>query len=276
MSDQAYEFALRNTLTEIKNICPDVQTSFLFNQQATVIAADADTLESTAEKVVGSLEGILDKVDTIGGLNSIVFEGTKGKVHISRVDDLYLTLITSKKADMKYLQTITSVLVPTVIKLLNNLGHENLRQIPTPTFLEQPEVKLDEELLQEEDEEVEDIVEKIEEVKEKIKKKPKDEMPELELPSSQLIVESFGGFLARGDTVEISEQVMSKWVEDSQNGKINHVEVEAFNGQSKQCRVKALGESKLENSAVIRIPEKICQTLDIKKGELVRVKPLIA
>ena len=272
MNDQAYELALRNTLTEIRNVCPDVQTSFLFDQQATVIAADADTLGPTAEKVVGSLEGILDKVDTIGGLSSIVVEGTKGKVHISRVDDLYLTLITSKKADMKYLQTITSVLVPTVMKLLDNLGYGNLGRTPTPTFVEQPKIKLDDEL-KEEDEEVEEA---IDEVEEKIKEDSKDKMPEFELPSSQLIVESFGGFLARGDTVEISEEVMSKWVEDSKDGKINHVEVEAFNGQAKQCRVKALGESKLENSAIIRIPEKICQTLDIKKGELVRVKPVIS
>jgi hypothetical protein len=55
----------------------------------------------------------------------------------------------------------------------------------------------------------------------------------------------------------------------------NGVEVEAFNGKSSECKVKTVDSTKLENKAIIKIPEKLCQELDIDKGELVRVKPVL-
>ncbi len=260
MNNEAYAFALQNALTEIRNVCPEVQTSFLFDKDATVIAGDAETPEATVERVVGSLEGILEKADTIGGLNSLVIEGSKGNAHVSCVNDMYLTMITSKKADMKYLETVARVLIPTVVKLLDSLGPAPLRRTRPSHALSKPdpEKDLEDELDEEETGDDEE-----------------ESMPELELPSNQLIVESFSGLLVRGDTVQISEDIMSQWEEFLDGKAINLVEIEAFNGQTRQCKVKTLDGSKLENKAVIRIPEKVCQTLDIKKGELVRVKPAI-
>lgn len=260
MNNEAYAFALQNALTEIRNVCPDVQTSFLFDKDATVIAGDAETPEATVERVVGSLEGILEKADTIGGLNSLVIEGSKGNAHVSCVNDMYLTMITSKKADMKYLETVARVLIPTVVKLLDSLGPAPLRHTRPSHALSKPDLEKDLEDELDEEETGDD---------------EEESMPELELPSNQLIVESFSGLLVRGDTVQISEDIMSQWEEFLDGKAINLVEIEAFNGQTRQCKVKTLDGSKLENKAVIRIPEKVCQTLDIKKGELVRVKPAI-
>lgn len=263
MSKETYAFALKNALTEIRNVCPDVQTSFLFDKKATVVAGDAETPEATTERVVKSLEGILEKADAIGGLNSLVIEGSKGNVHISCVNDMYLTMIAAKNADMKYLETVARVLIPTVIKLLDSLGPTPLKHLPPSHTLLEPEKEKEKDLQEVEDEdESEEIEEEFE--------------PELELPSNQLIVESFGGLLVRSDTVQISEDIMSQWEELLDDKKIDIVEVESFNGKTSQCKVKTIGDSKLENKAIIRIPEKLCQTLDIKKGELVRVKPVIA
>jgi len=265
MSNETYAFALRNALTEIRNVCPDVQTSFLFDKEANIVAGDAKTPEATMERVIGSLEGILDKADTIGGLDSLIVEGSKGNVHITCVNDMYLTMIASKSADMKYLETVARVLIPTVIKLLDNLGPTPLRHLPPPS---KP-------LWEPEEETKEEEREPQEEIKKKERREVEEEPKELEIPSNQLIVESFGGLLIRNDTVHISEDIMSQW-EDLLDGKeINTVEIESFNGKTNQCKVKTLDDSKLENKAVIRIPEKLCQTLDIKKGELVRVKPVI-
>ena len=83
MNSDAYSLALKNALTEIRNICPDIRTSFLFDKEATIVAGDAETSEATIKDVVGSLEGILSKVDTMEGLNSLVVEASKGNVHIS-------------------------------------------------------------------------------------------------------------------------------------------------------------------------------------------------
>jgi len=267
MSNEAYAFALKNALTEIRNVCPDVQTCFLFDKDATVIAGDAETPEATLERVVSSLEGILEKVDTIGGLNSLVVECSKGNVHISCINDMYLTMVASKKADMKYLETVARVLIPTVIKLLDSLGPTPLKHFPpSHTLLKRG--------MEEEPREEEKLREEIEE--EESKEAEEEPIPELELPSNQLIVESFGGLLVRNDTVQISEDIMSQWEELLDGKEINLVEVESFNGKTSQCKVKTLDYSKLENRAVIRIPEKLCHTLDVKKGELVRIKPVIS
>lgn len=262
MSKEIYGIALRNALTEIGNVCPDIQASFLFDKEANVVAGDAETPEETIEKVVNSLEGILNKADTIGGLNSLIIEGSRGNVHLSSVNDLYLTLIASKTADMKYVETVARVLIPTVMKLLDSLGATPLRQLPPSHILLEPE---------KEQEEAEDT-EKLEEDNEITEV---ETLPDLDLPSNQLIVESFGGLLTRSDTVQLSEEILSQWEEFLDGKKISHVLVEAFNGQSSEWKVKGLDESKLGNKAIIRIPMKICQNLDVKKGELVRVKPAI-
>ena len=73
--------------------------------------------------------------------------------------------------------------------------------------------------------------------------------------------------------MQISRQIADTW-EDTVNGKeVDLVEVETFNGRSSQFKVKILEDSKMEGR-IIRIPEKGCQTLKVKKGELVRVKPI--
>ena len=172
MSKEIYGIALRNALTEIGNVCPDIQASFLFDKEANVVAGDAETPEETIEKVANSLEGILNKADTIGGLNSLIIEGSKGNVHLSSVNDLYLTLIASKTADMKYVETVARVLIPTVMKLLDSLGPTPLRQLPPSHILLEPEKEQEEAEDTEKPEEDNEITEV-------------ETLPDLDLPSNQ-------------------------------------------------------------------------------------------
>jgi predicted regulator of Ras-like GTPase activity (Roadblock/LC7/MglB family) len=257
MYKDTYASALQNALTEIGNVCTDVRTSFLFDKEATVIAGDAGTSEALLERVTGSLDGMLEKAETIGGLTSLVVEGDNGQIHISRINDMYLTVVASKNADMKYLKTVTRVLMPTVIKLLDDLMSTPapLQQFPPPTTLLRPEKEESPE----------------ESVQLDVEEEP---LPEPETPSNQLIVESFGGLLVRSDTVQISEHLIDQWKELLDEKELNLVEVESFNGKASQCKVKGVDDSKLENRAIIRIPDKLCETLNVKKGELVRVKPV--
>jgi predicted regulator of Ras-like GTPase activity (Roadblock/LC7/MglB family) len=262
---------LKNTLVEIRNVCPDVKAAFIFDKEATLIAGDDEAKESTLKKVVGSLEGILKKADTIGGLNSLRVEGSKGNVHVIPANELYLTMVSSKNADTKYLETVGRVLIPTVMKLLDGFDPTPLRQLPQSHDLFKPQEeempRESKERLEEENEEEEDVA--------KIEEEPDELTPEIELPSNQLIVETFSGFLVRSDTVQISEDVMAQWEELLDGKAIARVEVEAFNGKSSECKVKTVDNAKLENKAIIKIPEKLCQELDIDKGELVRVKPVL-
>ncbi|MCK4482638.1 hypothetical protein KAU55_05390, partial [Candidatus Bathyarchaeota archaeon] len=69
--------------------------------------------------------------------------------------------------------------------------------------------------------------------------------------------------------------LLSQWEESYDGAKIEQVEVETFDGKRTRCKVKPIKDSKHEGKGIIRIPEKIQLNLDIKKGELVRLKPAV-
>jgi hypothetical protein len=68
---------------------------------------------------------------------------------------------------------------------------------------------------------------------------------------------------------------MSQWEELYEGRKFEEVEIGTFDGKTTQCKVKPIKGSKYEGKGVIQIPEKIQLNLEIKKGELVRVKPVV-
>lgn len=254
LTDETRSFALETTLNEIRNACPNIQASFLLDKEANIIARDSETSEADVEQISELLDAMLEKADAIGGLNALVIEGSKGNVHLSSIEDMYLTLVAPKKTDMENLQTIPRVLIPTVIKILDTLPTSPKRPIPKIPVTEPEKMEEDEPEEEDEiDEETSDI--------------------ENELSSTQLIVESYSGLWVRGDTVQISKQVVET-LQDTLHGKeVDLVEVETFNGRSSQFKVKTLDDSKIEGR-IIRIPEKGCHTLKVEKGELVRVKPI--
>ncbi len=128
MSKDAYATALKTTLTEIKNVCPDIKSSFIFTKDGILIAGDAEASDITIKKVLHSFQDIREKAGTIGGLHELSVNAAEGNIQISQVREMYLVTATSKNADTKYLQTITGVIVPTVLKLLKNI-------IQAPTHL---------------------------------------------------------------------------------------------------------------------------------------------
>jgi hypothetical protein len=121
MDNEVYSFALKNTLDEIQNICPDIKNSFIFKEDGEIIAGDENTPEKTIVKVIDSFDAILEKADAIGGVDSITLESSEGRVNVSCMNDLYLVTVTSKNADKNYVNTVTHVLIPTVLKLLERI-----------------------------------------------------------------------------------------------------------------------------------------------------------
>jgi len=222
MSQNAYADVLNNALTEIHKICPDISRSFIFTRDGTIFAGDSETAEETVEKTVHSFQSIVEKEDMIGGLRALIIDGENGKVHISCIKDMYLTLAASKNADATFLQAITHVIVPTVLKLLESIT-------PTPTPLQLS-------------------------------------------PSKQLIVDALSGFFV-GDSVQIDLEILKQWSELLNRKSIGEVDIASFSGKTTQCRVKEINDPKLKEKGIIRIPERICKFLEVKKGELVKVKP---
>ncbi len=172
------------------------------------------------EKMIHSFQTVAEKADTIGSLKAVYVNGKKGKVILSSVNDMYLALATSKNADTTYLHSVTRVIIPTVLKLI---------EIITPTPLQLA-------------------------------------------PSKQLVVDTLSGFFV-GDSVQIDTELLEEWGRHLDQKSVNYVEIEAFGGKVTQCKVKEINDSKLKGKEIIRIPEKICKTLEVEKGELVQVKP---
>jgi predicted regulator of Ras-like GTPase activity (Roadblock/LC7/MglB family) len=261
LDDEVYSFALKNTLNEIRNVCPDITHTFMFTQDGEIIATDENTHEKTIIQVVDAFDGILEKADKIGGVEGITLEGSNGKVNVSCIKDIYFATVTSKKADINYVNTVTRVLIPTVLKLLEKICPTPLKNPPPPKI--EPEIPTVEEIPQPAEEEP----------KEKVPIEPETLLSEP--PVNQLIVENLGGLLVPSDTVRIDSEILSQWEKLYEDRKIEEVEIETFDGKTTKCKVKPIKDSKYEGKGVIQMPEKVQLALEIKKGELVRAKPII-
>ncbi|MCL6579576.1 MAG: hypothetical protein K6T73_09370 [Candidatus Bathyarchaeota archaeon] len=272
MDDEIYSFALKNTLNEVRNVCPEITNAFMFKEDGEVIAGDENTPEKTIVRVVDSFDSILEKAEAIGDVEGVTLEGDKGRLNVFHMNNLYFVIVTSRKADMTYVNTVARVLIPTILKLLDKICPTPLKNNPpltekvpiTPTLreTEEPSEDLVEETALEESEEI---------VKPEIKSEPL--LPEA--PVNQLIVENLGGLLVPSDTVRIDNKILSEWEELYENKTIEEVEIKTIDGKTTRCKVKPIKDSKYEGKGIIQMPEKIQLALEIKKGELVRAKPIV-
>jgi len=270
MGNEIYSFALKNTLNEIRKACPDVANTFMFRENGEIVASDENTPEKTIVQVAQTLVGILEKADTIGGVKCVIVEGNKGRVELSHVNDIYIGTVTSRKADANHAKTVTRVLVPTVLRLLEKIHPAPVKgkSLTAKTEPESLTVKKSEEQVEESEET------STKEAKEPVETEIEPEPLPPEPPVNQLIVENLSGFFAPSDTVRIDSEVLLQWKE-LLDCKIEEVEIETFNGRTTQCKVKPIKDSKYEGKGVIQIPQKLQVTLEINKGELVRVKPIV-
>ena len=55
MSNEVYAFALKNTLNEIKNVCPDVSNTFIFKDNK-LVAKDETTTEENINQTINAFE----------------------------------------------------------------------------------------------------------------------------------------------------------------------------------------------------------------------------
>jgi len=130
MSKDLYATALQNALTEIQKICPDIKYSFIFTKDGAIIAEDGEA-DPLMEKTVQSFQSLAEKAVAIGGLDALSIDGERGKLRVSRVNDLYLVVKASPHADTTYLHSVTNVIVPTVLKLLEKISPTPLKLMPS-------------------------------------------------------------------------------------------------------------------------------------------------
>jgi len=127
MDNDLYSFALKNTLDEIRNLCPDLKNAFMFKEDGELTAADENTPQKTIVSIVDAFDGLLEKADTVGGIELIAIEGNKGGANVSHMNNHYLVTVTSENADKNYVNTTTHILITTVLKLLEKISPAPLK-----------------------------------------------------------------------------------------------------------------------------------------------------
>ena len=249
--------------------CPEIKNAFVLDQNHTIIARDENTTEETLSQAVEVLNEMFGKADAIGGVDDLTIEGINGRMNVSRMDEIFLVTVTSRKANLNYVNTVTHVLVPTVLRLI-----EKLNPGPLKSNLTEPEQKLETEP---ENSTVEQAAEPGQEAEEQAETPHEESMEKIvaEPPANQFIVEEMKGLLSPSDTVRIDNSVIEKWNELYEDKTIEEADIETFSGKSVRCKIKPIKNAKLEGQGKVQIPGKMQLVLDIKKGELVRVKPVV-
>jgi len=298
MNEEILNIALKNALAEIKNAVSDVNWTFILTDNGTVISGE-DTADPNMTKAASSFQSLAEKASAIGGLDNMLITGDKGKVYVSSINDMYLVAGLTEDADLVYFRTLTGAVLPTVLKVVNSITSSSLA--PTPikptTFKPTPQIPYtplkpiapksipselqipdeDEELMAQEQEptEPEQTIESETLELNKPQELETSKPPVEEVPSQQLIVDRFSGLMVKADTVQLDVDILKRWSALLDVKEIDEVDIETFSGKTARCKAKVINDSKLEGRGLVRIPEKTCQLLDVRRGELVRVKPVI-
>jgi hypothetical protein len=290
VSNEVYAFALKSTLNEIQNACPDVTSNFIF-KDGKILAKNKNAKEEAATQTIDAFDAITERAEIIGDVETVTIRSAEGKVNITAMNDFYLATVSSKEADEKHVNTLTRILIPIVIKLSEKIQPASTDNETITTDQFEPEEEDAEEATEEivdetadeaEDNENEQLDEEEETAITEPEEEPEQTEPEVddelllpEPPVTQLIVENLGGLLVPSDTVRVDQEVIKQWNELYGDNKISEVEVEALNGKTTRCKFKQIKKSKDTGKGIIKMPEKIQLTLETSKGELVTVKPVV-
>jgi predicted regulator of Ras-like GTPase activity (Roadblock/LC7/MglB family) len=272
MDNEVYSFALKITLDEMQKTCPDIKNAFVLTKDRELLARDEDTSEKTITGTVEAFEEMLEKAQAIGGVEDVTVEGMNGSLNVSRLDEVYLVTVTSKQADLNYVNTMTHVLVPTVLRVLEKFSPSSLNKNPP-----EPNIEPEKLAIEGDEEPQTKNVEEPEREKHEEETEPAEKSENIltETPVNQLIVEDLKGLLAPSDTVRVDSNIIEEWNRLYENRTIEEADIETFVGKSTRCKVKPIKESKLEGQGKIQMPNKVQLELDIRKGELVKVKPAV-
>ncbi len=296
MSNELRTFALRTTLNEIKNVCPDLSHSLIFDKDAKILVANEDTSQENAVQAAYTLNALIEKAETIGGLESTRFQTSGGNLNLVLTPSFRIAAVTNPGSDHQYVTDLHRVLVPTVLDLLEKIGSnktdpmssaENFTVTEETSMIE----NTTEETIDENTEETEQTNESNEEendesmVEEKHAPSVEENIPiedelgtETSYPepaATQFMIENIGGLLVSNDTVQIDNAAILQWNEMYENMDITEVEIETLSGHTTRCRFKQIKDAKHSGKGVVRIPKKVQLILQACEGELVTVKPVL-
>jgi len=239
MNIDTYAVTLNNALNEIKKAYPEIKKSFIFTKEGSIVTGDQETDEKTMKKILESFENLKEKTKTIGNLTGFYITGKNGKLMLSNIKDMYLVLATSENADKLHIYSITQVIIPTLLKTLDTIAPSIQLTPPKKLVVDTPSGLFADDSVQ---------------------------------IDTEILRECNNGELTENTGPPVHVKAALTADQNSQES-IDHVQIETFGGNSTLCNVKEVNDQKLKGKNMIRIPEKLCKTLKISEGDLVKVKP---
>jgi hypothetical protein len=176
-----------------------------------------------------------------------------------------LATVSSKAADEKVVKTLTRVIIPTVVKLVDQISELSGDK---PLETKKPEATLVDEKTQMPKQTAQG--ESIPDVSASFCSEPM--LPEP--PVNQFMIEKIGGLLVPSDIARVDSEVIAKWHDIYGKKEITQIHIETLEGKAILCGFKPIKEAN-QAKGVIQFPEKIMQVLQTSKGKLVIVKPVI-
>jgi len=263
---EAYSTALQTIINEFKNITPEITNTFIFKKNGEIVASTETTNADQNKKLIAAFNDIADRAENIGGVETLAIQGADSQLSITSMNNHYLVNVSSCAADEKIVKTLTNVIVPAVVKLVDKIselsGNELLQA-------KNPEVKPVEEIVLPDEQTTQS--ESILDMSASFSSEPM--LPEP--PVNQFMIEKIGGLLVRCDIVRVDSEVIAKWHDIYGDKEITQVYIETLEGKSIICGFKPIKETSHNAKGIIQFPEKVLQALQTSKGKLVIVKPVI-
>ena len=263
---EASSTALQTIIGEFKNISPELTSAFVFKKDGKILASTEAITEDQAKKLSDAYSEVADEAEVVGGVETLTIYSADSQLNITSMDNCYLVTVSSRSAEEKMVKALTCVIVPTVVRLLDQISPA----LPDNQLfdIEEPEVNRVEETVEppEEPTPMESLPDLPEVTSELIFPKP---------PVNQFMVEKIGGLLAASNTVRVDKDVVDKWSDLYTDKEITQVNIETLEGKTVICKFKPMKEADSNAKGIIKIPDKILRVLQIDEGKLVIVKPVI-
>jgi hypothetical protein len=250
MATDAKALALQTALTEIKNACPGISNIFLLDENNDILAQDPNTTRELVTGTTNALSALVENAAVAGGIDFLTLHGTESNISFTRCQNNYAVTVTTPETDDKTITSLTRILIPTILKLSNeNIFTKQQEKLTTPPKPKPPTQTQP--------------------------KPPPVNVP----PASEFLVKTISGLSiisSSAETIRVDRALLGEWKELYGDKKIEEATVEnKKTGKTTRCKFQPIKDAKLEGQGMVQIPDVMQANLGLKKGEVVRIRPVV-
>ena len=253
MDTETSALAFRTVINEIKHTCPGISTIFILNENQQVITQDQNTSNELVDCTTETLTALTKTASIAGGVESLTCSGATEKINLTRYENNYFVTFSSNETDEKALGTLARVMVPSMLKLAQEVA---ITRKETSAVTPKPNAPTP------------------------MTAAPTRTRPQIsDVPASEFVVENISGIniiSSSADTIQVDRALIGQWKELYGDKHIEYATVEDVKTRKRlRCKFQPIRNEKLDGQNVVLIPNRIQKKLEIKKGATVRIRPVI-